>query len=630
MLIFGIAEEAGMGMVEGERALVPDVRGHLTTTSEKRPVSPQAVQSSAKQPKLDNYCGNSDGESTHSSTSQESSKRSFAESFTLESQMEIEEAGREVIAIGTAVEEAKVMEIVPTVNEESTANEKSSFDEKELIKRFQLKELSIRLDREECTNYKPDKDTKGKKKKNEQCWEVEKIIDKTYESGKPKYYIKWKGWDAEFNTWEPASNLVNCTELLEEFENDRIKLVDSFKETATFNPTDKDIELFAQNMVKGGGDLDSFSFLEDKFFGKLRRYMKKTKKDENGKEHKQIEEGIMKLMLTNARRQQLESLCDWENEMNGVAKGKPSIRVENYVDIERAPMDFYYIENYLPGAGVEIPDDPPIFCQCEECSPKSACCFREQGSEFVKFAYDKKGKIKAPPGTPIFECNKRCKCSPNCRNRVVQKGTEAKLCIFRTDNGRGWGVKTLKDIASGSFVTQYVGEVIKNDEAEKRGKEYDAAGRTYLFDLDYNSTDNEDQCPYTVDAAVYGNVSHFINHSCDPNLAVFAVWIDCLDPNLPKLALFAKRKIAKNEELTFDYLCQSSKKTQDQSMKEKQSPDDTKTEDARQEEATQSRDNTAATDVPQRLDVATENEDETQANRTLCKCNSSQCRKYLF
>ena len=39
----------------------------------------------------------------------------------------------------------------------------------------------------------------------------------------------------------------------------------------------------------------------------------------------------------------------------------------------------------------------------------------------------------------------------------------------------------------------------------------DEEGRTYLFDLDFNSGANN---PYTIDAALYGNVSHFINHSC--------------------------------------------------------------------------------------------------------------------
>ena len=58
-------------------------------------------------------------------------------------------------------------------------------------------------------------------------------------------------------------------------------------------------------------------------------------------------------------------------------------------------------------------------------------------------------------------------------------------------------------------------KVITSEQAEERGKKYDAEGRTYLFDLDFNLGDEN---LYTVDAAFYGNLSHFINHSCDPNL----------------------------------------------------------------------------------------------------------------
>ena len=75
-------------------------------------------------------------------------------------------------------------------------------------------------------------------------------------------------------------------------------------------------------------------------------------------------------------------------------------------------------------------------------------------------------------GTPIFECNKRCKCGPKCSNRVVQKGRKVKLSIYRTSNGCGWGVKTLENIKEGAFVVEYVGEVITSEEAEQRGKKY--------------------------------------------------------------------------------------------------------------------------------------------------------------
>lgn len=33
------------------------------------------------------------------------------------------------------------------------------------------------------------------------------------------------------------------------------------------------------------------------------------------------------------------------------------------------------------------------------------------------------------------------------------------MAIFRTSNGRGWGVKTLVDIRRNTFVMEYVGEV---------------------------------------------------------------------------------------------------------------------------------------------------------------------------
>ena len=59
--------------------------------------------------------------------------------------------------------------------------------------------------------------------------------------------------------------------------------------------------------------------------------------------------------------------------------------------------------------------------------------------------------------------------------------------------------------------------------------------------------------------AAYGYLKNLILSltfpSPDPNLAIFNVWIDCLDPALPRICLFAKRDIARGEQLTFDY-CQ--------------------------------------------------------------------------
>ena len=57
-------------------------------------------------------------------------------------------------------------------------------------------------------------------------------------------------------------------------------------------------------------------------------------------------------------------------------------------------------------------------------------------------------------------------------NRVVQRGRMVKLCIYKTSNGRGWGVKALEYIKKDTFVSEYVGEIISSEEAEKRGEIY--------------------------------------------------------------------------------------------------------------------------------------------------------------
>ena len=205
-------------------------------------------------------------------------------------------------------------------------------------------------------------------------------------------------------------------------------------------------------------------------------------------------------------------------------------------------------------------------------------------------------------GSPLYECNKRCSCDETCTNRLVQKGRKHKLAIFRTDNGCGWGVKAMENIKAGSFVVEYVGEVITSEEAEERGRKYDAEGRTYLFDLDFNLGEEN---IYTVDAAYFGNLSHFINHSCDPNLNIFSVFINNLDPNMPQLAMFAKRDIKRGEQITFDY-CQST--SHDPQSSVLVSPSKA---------------------VSRTLPVEEEEAGETQL-KSECRCGARNCRKVLF
>ncbi|KAG8541865.1 hypothetical protein GDO81_006759 [Engystomops pustulosus] len=141
----------------------------------------------------------------------------------------------------------------------------------------------------------------------------------------------------------------------------------------------------------------------------------------------------------------------------------------------------------------------------------------------------------------IFECNHACSCWRNCRNRVVQNGLKVRLQLFRTKN-MGWGVRSLQEIPMGTFVCEYVGELISDSEADVREDD------TYLFDLD-----NKDGEVYCIDARFYGNISRFINHLCEPNLLPVRVFMSHQDLRFPRIAFFSSRQIRAGEQIGFDY-----------------------------------------------------------------------------
>jgi len=54
--------------------------------------------------------------------------------------------------------------------------------------------------------------------KEEEEWEVERILNKQQIRGKDKYLVRWKGFMAESDTWEGKENLENAKEVIEEYE----------------------------------------------------------------------------------------------------------------------------------------------------------------------------------------------------------------------------------------------------------------------------------------------------------------------------------------------------------------------------------------------------------------------------
>ena len=331
-------------------------------------------------------------------------------------------------------------------------------------------------------------------------------------------------------------------------------------------------------------------------------------------------------------------------------KEVPGVRLENLVDATTPSLDFTFIRKFVLREGTYRADqETNEGCQ-KPCQPNMG---QHMGCEYTKlctcleYAAVDEGKLKAaneqlyrgymtkkksnafiataglpkrfpylkPKPDPksnipstlvpfygehrhaIYECNVNCNCGSICKSRVVQKGRVVPLTIFKTAN-RGGGVKCDEDLVKGEFIDTYLGEVITNDEADRRET---AAGKdkaSYLYSLDKFVGDDEylteDTC-FVVDGQRMGGPTRFINHSCEPNCRQYTVSYNKHDLRVYDLAFFAYENIPKGTELTFDYM----------------------DKDEEEEEAV----------IRKREEAA---RDPENADQRPCNCGATKCRGYLW
>ncbi|KAI7984406.1 Histone-lysine N-methyltransferase EZA1 [Camellia lanceoleosa] len=126
-----------------------------------------------------------------------------------------------------------------------------------------------------------------------------------------------------------------------------------------------------------------------------------------------------------------------------------------------------------------------------------------------------------------------------CGNMRLLLRQQQRILLAKSEVA-GWGAFLKNPVNKNDYLGEYTGELISHREADKRGKIYDRANSSFLFDLN-------DQ--YVLDAYRKGDKLKFANHSSNPNCYAKVMLV----AGDHRVGIFAKDHIDASEELFYDY-----------------------------------------------------------------------------
>lgn len=230
-----------------------------------------------------------------------------------------------------------------------------------------------------------------------------------------------------------------------------------------------------------------------------------------------------------------------------------------------AELRYTHVLEYAPG--VSVPPPMATGCSCKGgCGTSAACaCAALNAGGELPYVAGGSSQPRLVAALPVVhECGPSCSCPPSCPNRVTQQGLRYRLELFRTADGRGWGVRSWDTIPAGAYIAGFFGLVVTDAAAGELSDD------TYLFNMQLSDAraggageaghhvviDEAGRANhFTIDALKVGGVARFINHGCAPNLFVQPVLgaQGHRDMRMPMVNLFAGETIPPLTELTYDY-----------------------------------------------------------------------------
>lgn len=147
-----------------------------------------------------------------------------------------------------------------------------------------------------------------------------------------------------------------------------------------------------------------------------------------------------------------------------------------------------------------------------------------------------------------FWCDpSKCPAGSRCQNKPFCQRKGPRLSYFYTSDQRGWGLRIDEDVKAGDFIVAYVGEILDRPELERRLANAQKQGKTEYYIMDMHDD-------FYVDAERRGNLSRFINSSCNPNCES-QKWID-QSTGQTHVGIYALYDIRATSEITYNYCFQ--------------------------------------------------------------------------
>ncbi|KAL3652924.1 hypothetical protein CASFOL_002605 [Castilleja foliolosa] len=126
-----------------------------------------------------------------------------------------------------------------------------------------------------------------------------------------------------------------------------------------------------------------------------------------------------------------------------------------------------------------------------------------------------------------------------CGNMKLLLRQQQRIILAKSDVA-GWGAFLKNSVNKNDYLGEYTGELISHQEADKRGKIYDRANSSFLFDL------NDE---YVLDAYRKGDKLKFANHSATPNCYAKVMLV----AGDHRVGIYANERIDSGEEIFYDY-----------------------------------------------------------------------------